>query len=349
MVFEFLGDLQTMIGQEYLTFIIILIAAIIGSKIVQFAVIRTLSKLTGKTKTDIDDKIIAAVRKPILISITLFGFQMGLGILSIFSSYQQLISDSFYIIYILLIALVVSRIVRIFVGKGLHVKTGVQNTPNILNKVIILIIYIVALFVIMGRFGADLTGAIAALGVGGIAIGLALQDTLSNFFAGIHIVSDRPINVGDYIELDANTKGFVEEIGWRSTRIRTMGNVSIIVPNGKLADSTIINNTLPSKPTSVIIKCGVAYTEDLYKVEKVTLEVANEMQKTVDGAVKDHEPMVRFNNFGDSNIDFSVILRVEEFTKKYLITHEFIKALKKRFDKEKIEISWPVRKIVKGK
>ena len=344
-----LDYLTGLLGKEYLVVIVIMITSLIGSKIVQFIIVRFLHRLTAKTKTDIDDKIIAAISKPIIISVILVGLQISLTMLTVLTEYQFWISTGFFIIYTLIGAMVVSRIVKIFVSKGLHAKTGVTNTPNLLNNVISILIYLIALFVIMGHFGTDLTGAIAALGVGGIAIALALQGTLSNFFAGLHIISDRPVSVGDFIELDAETKGFVEDIGWRSTRIRTIGNVSIIIPNSKLSESVIINNTLPSKPTSVIVKCGVAYTENLEKVEKVVLEVAKEIQKTVDGAVKDHEPLMRFNNFGDSNIDFSVILRVEEFTSKYVITHEFIKALKKRFDREKIEISWPMRKIVKGK
>lgn len=110
-----------------------------------------------------------------------------------------------------------------------------------------------------------------------------MQNTLSNFFAGVHIISDRPINVGDYIEMDGNIAGYVEDIGWRSTRIKTF------------------------------------------------------------------EPFIRYHTFGDSNINFSIILRIEEFVDRYLVAHEFIKALKARYDKENIEISWPIRKIYTAK
>ena len=343
-----LDYLTSLLGEEYTVVLVIMIASLIGSKIVQMIIVRFLHRLTAKTKTDIDDKIIAAISKPIIITVILIGLQISLNMLTVLSDYQSWVSMGFFIIYTLIGAIVISRIVRIFVSKCLNIKTGATNTPNLLNNVISMLIYLIALFVIMGYFGTDLTGAIAALGIGGIAIGLALQGTLSNFFAGLHIISDRPVVIGDFIELDAETKGFVENIGWRSTRIRTIGNVSIIIPNAKLSESVIINNTLPSKPTSIIVKCGVGYGEDLEKVERVVVDVAKHVQKNVLGAVKDHEPFVRFNNFGDSNIDFSVILRAEEFTSKYFITHEFIKALKKRFDKEKIEISWPMRKIVKG-
>ena len=96
---------------------------------------------------------------------------------------------------------------------------------------------------------------------------------------------------------------------------------------------------------SLWIPCGVSYESDLKKVERVTLEVANEIQNSVDGAVKGFEPGFRFKEFGDSNINFTVILRIDEPTMRFIVRNEFIKALKERFDKEKIEISWPIRKI----
>ena len=181
--------------------------------------------------------------------------------------------------------------------------------------------------------------------MGALAIGLALQSTLANFFAGLHLLSDKPIRVGDFIELDENTSGFVDDIGWRSTRIKTMTDNLIIIPNGKLADSTILNYSLPKQDLSFWIQCGVAYESDLKKVEKITLEVAKKIQQQVPGAVKDFEPTFRFSKFGDSNIDFIVIIRVEEPMKRFVVRNEFIKALKERFDKEEIEISWPIRKV----
>ena len=179
-------------------------------------------------------------------------------------------------------------------------------------------------------------------------MGLALQDTLSNLFAGLHIITDQPVNVGDYIEIESGISGYVEDIGWRSTRVRTLPNTLVIVPNSKLAESVIINNSLPVLEMSAVVQCGVAYGSDLEKVERVTLDVAKEIQKTIPGAVETFEPVIRYHTFGDSNINFSVILRVMEPVAKYVVTHEFIKALVKRYDTEGIEISWPVRKIYYG-
>jgi small-conductance mechanosensitive channel len=215
----------------------------------------------------------------------------------------------------------------------------------LLNKALSVIIFLIAIIVILGYYQVDITPMIAGVGLGAVVIGLALQSTLNNFFAGVHLLSDKPIRVRDFIELDKDTYGIVEDIGWRSTRIRMLTDNLLIIPNGKLADSNIINYSMPKQDFAIWIPCGVAYDSDLKKVEKVTLEVAKQIQQNIPGAVKDYEPAFRFREFGDSNINFIAILQVAEPMARFTVRNEFIKALKERFDKERIEISWPIRKI----
>ena len=209
--------------------------------------------------------------------------------------------------------------------------------------------FLVAVVAMLGQLGIEITTLIATLGVGGLAIALALQGTLSNFFAGAYMILDKPIRVGDYIELEGGDKGYVQDIGWRSTKIKMLGDKVVIIPNSKIAESKLINYDQPTRAMSVIISCGVGYNENLEKVEKVTIKVGKNIQKTVDGAVKDFEPFIRYNEFGDSNINFSVILRAKNYVAQYLMKHEFIKQLKKAYDKEGIEISWPVTKVYMAK
>ncbi|MBI2079257.1 mechanosensitive ion channel family protein [Candidatus Micrarchaeota archaeon] len=198
----------------------------------------------------------------------------------------------------------------------------------------------------MDYFQIEVTPIIAALGIGGLAVGLALQDSLSNFFAGIYIVSGSPVKVGDFIEVPGDKiSGYVEDISWRSTKIRTLPNTIVIIPNSRLSQSVVVNTYLPNKEIAVLVECGVAYDSDLEKVEKITNQVAEQIQKNVSGAVKIFKPFIRYHTFGDSNINFTIILRAEEFTAGYLIKHEFIKALKRRFDQESIEISFPARNV----
>jgi len=334
---------------EYFQFLLIIIGSIIFAKVFNLIVTKYIKKITEKTRTDIDDMLMRVIRKPLYIFIIIIGFYFGLKSLSILTPYSLWINRLFFIISALLLSLIVARILSFFISRWLKVQKQFQKTPKLIGTVVSIVIYLIAFLMILRYLNVEITPLVATLGLGGLAVGLALQNTLSNFFAGVHIISDRPINVGDYIEMEGNIAGYVEDIGWRSTRIRTLPNTIVVVPNSKIAESVIVNNYLPVQEMSIVLQCGVAYGSDLGKVEKVTVDVAREIQKTVPGAVKTFEPFIRYHTFGDSNINFSIILRVEEFVARYLVTHEFFKALKARYDKENIEISWPIRKIYTAK
>ncbi len=339
---------EILIQNKYLYSVLIVVGAYFFAQIFTFFLRRYVKMVTQKTKSEIDDVLLKTATKPLSLLITIFGLYFALKILSIPAPYDKWVDGIFFVIAIFVAASLVSKIITILTSSWLKVQKKYQETPKLVNKIVIIAVYLIAALMVLGFFGIEITPLLATLGLGGLAIGLALQDTLSNLFAGLHIVSDKPIKVGDYVELEENIEGYVEDIGWRSTKIRTLPNNIIIIPNSKLAESTIINNSLPKQEMAALVQCGVAYDSDLKKVEEATLDVAKKVQKTVPGAIKDFEPFIRYHTFGDSNIDFTVILRVEEFVAKYLIKHEFIKALKERYDKEGIEISWPVRKIYHG-
>ncbi|MBS3102322.1 mechanosensitive ion channel [Candidatus Woesearchaeota archaeon] len=341
--------IEALIQNEYFQFLLIFAGSIIFAKILHFFLKNYVHKLTEKTKTDIDEIILEIVTKPLYAFIIVLGMYFALKSLSILDIYTLLIGKIFFVVIVLLASLTASRVFSVLISRWLKVQKRFEKTPRLINRIISVVIYLIAILIILNHFQVEVTPLVATLGLGGLAVGLALQNTLSNFFAGLHIISDRPINVGDFIELEGNISGYVEDIGWRSTRIRTLPNTIVIVPNSKLAESTITNNSLPEPEMSVMVQCGVSYGSDLKKVEKVTIDVAGKIQKTVPGAVKTFEPFIRYHTFGDSNINFTVILRVEKFVDRYLVIHEFIKALKESYDKEKIEISWPVRKVYQAK
>lgn len=341
--------LTEIVKNEYFASLFIILVSALLSKVIVFIIERYVHKFAEKTKTDIDDKILKIIKKPIYLLIILIGLNIALKTLTIVQNYNEIINKIFFVIYVLIITLTISKIITILILHWFKVKKKFERAPKLINKIINITIYVVALLIVLDYFKIDITPLIATLGIGALAIGLALQNTLSNLFAGLHILTDRPVNIGDFIEIGNDISGFVEDIGWRSTRIRTLPNTIIIIPNSKLAESVITNTSQPEQEMSVVIQCGVSYGSNLEKVEKVTIDVAKQIQKKVEGAVKKFEPFIRYHTFGESNIDFSIILRVEKPTNKYIIKHELIKSLKKRYDKEKIEISWPVRKIYHGK
>jgi len=337
--------MEGLIQSEYFHFALIILSSLILTKVVHIIIVRYLRSIAARTKTDIDDVILKMITKPVCGLIILIGLYFGLLSLSALTPYSLYIKGVYFVVMIILISWVISSVLSILISRWLRVQKKFEKMPKLISNLVALGIYLLAVLMILRHFDIDISPLLLSFGLGGLAIGLALQNTLANLFAGLHLLSDRPINVGDFIDIEGGISGFVEDIGWRSTRIRTLPNTYVVVPNSKLADSTIVNNSMPVQEMSVVIQCGVAYESDLDKVERVTKEVGKRIQETVPGAVKTFEPFIRYHTFGDSNINFSIILRVEEPTAKYLVMHEFIKALKRRYDEEGIEISWPVRKV----
>jgi len=198
---------------------------------------------------------------------------------------------------------------------------------------------------ILANLGISLTPILTTLGIGSLAVAIALQDTLGNLFAGLYIKADRPIEIGQYVRLESGEEGYVDAIGWRSTRIRMLPNNMVVVPNSKIVQSNITNYYLPDRELAVLVEVGVHYDSDLEKVERVTREVAKEVLQTVPGGVPHFEPFIRYHTFSDSSINFTVILRGREFVDNFLIRHEFIKRLHVRYQKEGIVIPFPIRTV----
>ncbi len=210
---------------------------------------------------------------------------------------------------------------------------------SIFLKVIWSFLFISLIFFLIDFWGINITPLLASLGILSIIVGLALQSSLSNFFSGLFLTADQSIRIGDFIELpEYKIVGIVENIDWRSTRIRTLENNIVYIPNSKLANSIVINYSRPREEILIWFDVGISYFEDLEKVEKITLEVARDIERKFN---INWEPKLYFYNFGDSNIYFKVILKARDYFNAKEVIHEFMKELKKRYDKENIEISFP--------
>ncbi len=338
--------LKALLQNDLLVFAVLTVLAWVLSQVFKLILNRYVHRIAASTETDLDDEIIRRTSHPLQAIVFLVIFYYALQVLHVEPGYEKWVRRVFFIVLAIIAATVVSRIAVLGVNHWLHVEKRFEKSPMLVGKIISVVIYTVAILMVLNYFDINITPLITALGIGGLAVGLALQGTLSNFFAGLHIITDRPFTVGDYIQVkEWDIAGYVEDIGWRTTRIRTLPNTFVIVPNNKIAESVLINNYMPDQQMSTIVQCGVAYESDLEKVERVTIEVARQIQKSLEGAVSEHQPFVRFHTFADSNINFSVILRVHKFVDRYPVTHAFIKAVKARYDEENIEIAWPIRKV----
>ncbi len=214
------------------------------------------------------------------------------------------------------------------------------------RKMTPVVIYAVGALMALDLLGITIAPLIAGLGIGGIAVALALQPTLSNLFSGTFMVSEGELNEGDFIELDGGPSGFVVDVSWRSTKIRDRFNNLIMIPNSKIMESIMTNYYSQSMVMTIIVPCGVSYESDLERVESVSLEVANGVRDDLDEAVDDFDPVVRFSDFGESNIDFNVIMQASDRLGSFVVKHELIKRLHLKFRQEGIEINYPVRKLV---
>ncbi len=207
------------------------------------------------------------------------------------------------------------------------------------------LIICLGILVLLDTFGISITPVLASLGIGSLAVALALQPTLENFFSGIQILTDKPIQIGHFIKLESGEEGYVYRIGWRSTWIRMPQNNVIVIPNKNLVNAKVLNYHYPQRDCALTIDLGVHYNSDLNQVERLAVEVAQQVLKETPGGIKDFVPVVRFHTFADSSINFTVVLWVKELGDGGLIKHEFIKQLHKRFAQERIVIPHPIRAV----
>lgn len=323
---------------------IFLITLIIGL-IVRKILFSRLSHWAGKASTHIDDVIITAIKAPFIIWCLMLAIYFALELSRLPQDFVHLADKILFVLGIISATLVLvnisTQLIKLYssrIESTLPVTSLTQNMTRI-------IIFGIGILMILNSLGISITPILATLGVGGLAVALALQDTLSNLFAGFHIIITRQIKVGDYIKLNSGEEGYVIDINWRTTKIRMLSNNAVLIPNAKLAQAIVINYYLPEKEMAVLIDVGVHYDSDLGRVEKVTCEVGREVMQEISGGVPEFEPFIRYHTFDDFSINFTVILRAKEFVDQYVVKHEFIKRLHKRYAKERIVIPYPIRAI----
>jgi small-conductance mechanosensitive channel len=236
-------------------------------------------------------------------------------------------------------------LVKLIKIKTEHDGNAQQSTSIILN-IVRVVIFVIGVMLVLQVFGISITPILTALGVGGLAVALALQDTLSNLFSGIQIVATKRIRNGDYILLDSGQEGYVEDITWRNTIIKNVQNNLVIVPNSKLSNSLITNYSFPEPELSVSLELSVSYSSDLHLVEKVVRETSLSVVMDHTYGVKSYEPLVRFHTFSESAISLRVTVRADHYDNSSLLKHELLKAIHLGFKKHGIEIPFPVRTVI---
>jgi small-conductance mechanosensitive channel len=343
---EAIKDLLQYHVPKFVIPLVVLSCILIAGLIAKSLLFRALRRWAAHTKTNADDIIIDAFSGPFIIWILMLSIFLATQSSELSENATAKISKILLILWIISLIIVASRLTNKLIK---HYGRGIQGTlpvTSLMQNLARIIIFIIGILILMNQIGVSITPILTALGVGGLAVALALQDTLSNFFAGFYISLAGHIRLGDYIKLNSGEEGHVTDITWRSTTIKTGANNLIVIPNAKLAQAIITNFDLPAKEIIVRLPVSVSYDSDADEIERLLVDEAQKAAPEISGMLKKPEPFVRFiPGFGESSIDFTLFFWIEDFEQQALAVHEMRKRLFKRFREAGIEFPFPARTI----
>ena len=306
----------------------------------------TLQAIAKRTQSTWDDLLIQAIRWMPLVWWTAAGVWAAMRIRGFDAAAQAWINQAIGVVIIGSFALIGMRLASGTINRFSARNQAGTPATSLVSRLVNIVIGTIGLFLILQNLSIEITPLITALGIGGLAVALALQDTLGNLFAGISIIVAGQIRTNDYVRLGSGEAGFVTDVKARNTTIQTFPHRNLVViPNAVLASGIVTNYSLPERSLWIEVPVGVAYDSDLEHVERVAVEVSRQTLEAVERKPPATEPMVRYREFGDSSINFDVLLPISRFRQQFAIQHEFIKRLHARFNQEGIEIPFPIRTV----
>lgn len=311
------------------------------------ALLPSLSRLAARTPRAADDVLLDSLKRPVPIWFLLGGLFVATRSLGAPAAWAPAVETMLVVVLIVSVTLWAANLVAQLLnlgGASEHAGKPPAAT-GVVRNVARIAVLVVGGLALLSTLGISVTPFLTTVGLGGLAVALGLQQTLSNLFAGVQIVLEGNIRAGDWVKLESGEQGRIEDIHWRTTRVKTLFNNFVVIPNSRLAGSVATNYHLPTTSFIILIDVGIHPASDLEHVERVTCDVARTIMKAVPGGVPDFEPFVRYNAFGESSIDLHVILKVREYTDQFLVKHEFIKALTRAFAAQGIVIPYPTRVI----
>ncbi len=308
--------------------------------------LRWLQRAAARTATRIDDEIVAALRWPARLGVVLGGLILAVRDLDerdLPRSVEDGLAGLIVALVLVSFTMAASRVTVILLEYNMRRSGSEQQVTTLTATMIRLLWAIPGVLVLLRMMDVTLAPALTALGVGGLAVSLALKDTLANVFSGFYISMAGNIHKGDYIKLDSGQEGYVEDVKWRITTLRTLQNNLVVIPNSKLSEALVTNYSHPEKRMALPIQLGVDYSADIARVERVALEEV-QAAAPLEGLLLDPAPVVRFHpGFGDSSLDLTLVVHVEEFAKQFAVQDELRRRLLLRFRAEGIGIPFPIR------
>ncbi|NWF82998.1 MAG: mechanosensitive ion channel family protein [Bryobacteraceae bacterium] len=221
-----------------------------------------------------------------------------------------------------------------------------REVTTLTRTAVTMVCSIPAVLGLLNTFEVNLAPALTALGVGGIAVSLALKDTLANLFSGFYVSLAGNLRKGDYIRIDGGYEGWVEDIRWRITTIRTMGQNLIVIPNSKLSEAVVTNFSQPVKPLAVAIPLNVSYSTDIDRFEQIVMEEVHRSIGSIEGLLEEPAPVLRLNpGFGDVGLSFTLFVHAAQFEQQFAVTDLLRRRLLKRFRQEGINIPFQLKTV----
>lgn len=305
-----------------------------------------LRRRAAKTRTRLDDAIIASVRTPFVLWCACGGFYAATRVALLSMEFTK-VSDKILITMVLVSATYVAAETAInFIRRSGINRGSAVAYVGLTQTTIRVTVFVIGALVLLNTLGISITPMITALGIGGLAVALALQNTLANTFAGIYITLSHHIRPGDYIRLESGEEGTVTDITWRATTIRTIRNNIVIIPNDRLAQAVVTNYHLRESHHRLDLPIGVSYSSDPEHVERVLVDVTTAAVGEVENLLGDPAPYVLFMpGFGDFSLDFTLVIHVRTYVDQFLVQHALRKRIFARFRKEGIEILFPIRTV----
>ena len=329
---------------------VILVVAVVIAVLFTRVIFPLLVRASNFTSGDLDNRVVTAARTPITAYIILLGLYLALIVpLSLPPSVQDVVNKVAAFIAVINGAILINA-----VGSATlrWLQTHLESTDDastsswalpMARRGMLIVVFAMAGMVSLDIVGINISPLIAGLGIGGLAVALALQPTLSNLFAGTYVITEGVVARGDYIEMEGGVSGYVVDVNWRSTRLRTWTNNLVIIPNSRFAETIITNYSKPDEHVNVYLTCGVAYESDLQLVEAVSQDVMNRVLSEHPGAVRSYGAYFGYDTFGESNIDFWLFMQARDRLASFEVRSELVKQLHARLNAEGITINYPVR------
>lgn len=321
----------------------IVLAGIAAGLFLEKVILRWLDILAERTEWEVDNIVFTSVRGVPVFWGAAVGIYLATLTLDVSDRVDEVLGKILIVAVLWSLTIIAARVAaRLMSSYGSRRVTFLPQT-SLIPGLTRLLIYVLGILIILGSLEISIAPFLATLGVGGLAVALALQNTLSNVFAGLYLIASGQIKPGNYVKLDTGDEGYTVDIDWRSTIMRTVLGNTVIIPNATMASSIVTNYSLHQREIQMRIPVAVDYESDLRHVEKVTLEVARETLKAVDPTLATFEPHLYFHTFGEFSLNMTVVLAVRDYFDQYRLRHEFMIRLIERYEAEGINIPFPIK------